>query len=476
MSTERSRQRAMAIAPEEPPALVDIPPPPIANRPLWWLRPLPVLALIAIPSAFAAYFLSPTIYWQQWKEPKVFSSKDLVWCLWATGAIGLGIVLGKALTGRRGHDGGDLADMQDVFEPVKLKRIFKILYFTTLLGYVIWIGVAVHRGVRLHHITDALQRKGPAIYYLKSQLTSVSGVTTIVEVGIAAGIVGSYLLFVHRDRSVRGSMLILVAITFVRSFLNSERLALIEVLVPIALVWATASWASGRMTARRRWRLAALPAILPLVLVMYFGGSEYFRSYSHYSQTENIGLLQFSVARMEGYYATSYNNGSLLTRYYLPHRRLPYFTVEGFWKSPAVALTFPYGKLTGSDPGTAVKAIYTDVGNPEYNNPGGLLAPRVDWGTFGGSLFLLLFGSAFGAIYGAWRRGLTLGLLVYPFLLTGLLDLPRTFYWTGGRTFPAVLALAWAAYMLRRRAVTDEGDGSTVGHDDPVLSGIGHIS
>jgi hypothetical protein len=420
-----------------------------SKQALWWLRPLPVLALIGYSSALAAYFLSPRIYWEQWKEIKVFTSKDLVWSLWAITILSLGIALGNALISRRGETDVGIKTMGAAMEPATLKRVFKVLYRVTLLGYVIWIGVAVHRGVRLSMIFEALARNGPAIFQLKKQLTSVSGVTTIVEVGIAAGIVGSYLLFVHRDTSVRRSMYILVAITFVRSFLNSERLALIEVLVPIVLVWATASWASGRMTQRQRRRLVVLPVILPLVLLMYFGGSEYFRSYSHYSKTQNVGLWQFSLARMEGYYATSYNNGSLLRRYYLPERRLPYFTVEGFWKFPPVALTVPYSHLTGTNPGTALKSIYTQYGNPEYNNPGGLMAPLVDWGPVGGSILLLLVGGAIGAIYGAWRRGLAIGLLVYPFLLDGLLEVPRTFYWTAGRCLPAVAALAWAVYKLR---------------------------
>jgi oligosaccharide repeat unit polymerase len=459
MSLTRTHQQANRDRADDPVDLGEVSALSPSSRLLWWLRPLPVLALIVIPSALAAFMLSPDVFWQQWKEPKIFSSKDLIWCLWATLVLAGGIVLGKAFVGRRSEANGGPREMPEVLSVDRLRSVFRVLYFVTLFGYVVWIGVAYHRGVRVRQIVQALERHGSAVYFLKRQLTSVSGVTTIVEVGVAAGIVGSYLLFVHGDRSVRRSLFILVGIAFVRSILNSERLALIEVVVPIAIVWATASWTSGRMSSRRRWRLTVIPLIAPLLLVVYFGGSEYFRSYAHYSQTQNTGLWQFSVARIEGYYATSYNNGSIIVRYYAPPTRVPYFTVEGVWKSPVMVVALPYSRVAGVDPGTTLKAIYTQVGNPEFNNPGGIMAIRVDWGSFGGTIFILAFGTVLGAIYGAFRRNLAVGLLVYPFVLDGILEFPRSFYWTAGRCFPVVLALAWSVYRLRQpKPSLDETD------------------
>ena len=65
---------------------------------------------------------------------------------------------------------------------------------------------------------------------------------------------------------------------------------------------------------------------------------------------------------------------------------------------------------------------------------------------------VLLAGIVVGLAYRSWRAGGAYGLLVYPVLFTGLLELPRYLYWTQGRIVPAMVFLLVTAWYLTRSA------------------------
>jgi len=330
-----------------------------------------------------------------------------------------------------------------------MRWVFTVLFRITIAGYIIWTAIAISRGVRLASIFGLIHGNGAASH-LKTQLTSVSGVTTIVEVGIAAATVGSYCLFVSKDRSVRWRLAIIVLIAAIRASLNSERLALIEVVIPIAIVWLGSRVFLGQMTARLRRLLILVPLLAIMSLATYFGLTEYFRSYSYYSRVESTSIVPYTITRLEGYYITSCNNGALIERYYFPRHRVPYFTIEAFWRAPLISTVLPYRHFEGGiDALTEESSIYRTYGNPSFNDVGGLLVPLIDYGRIGGSFFMGGVGVVVGLIYGLWRRGSVAGLMFYPFILTGLFDLPRGFYWTSGRCFPALVALAWAVVAIK---------------------------
>jgi len=321
-----------------------------------------------------------------------------------------------------------------------------------MAGYIVWTAIAVSRGVRLGNVVGLLHGNGAA-GALKAQLTSVSGLTTIVEVGMAAATVGSYCLFVSKDRSVRWRLVVLVVISALRASLNSERLALIEIIIPIGTVWLGSRVFNGQVSRKLGRRLVVVPLVGIMGLATYFGLTEYFRSYSYYSKVEATSLVPYTITRLEGYYITSYNNGALMERYFFPEHRVPYFTIEAFWRAPLINTILPYRDFEGGiDTGHEESAIYHAYGNPSFNDVGGLMVPLIDYGQIVGSLFVAAFGIGIGLIYGLWRRGSVMGLMFYPFILTGLFDFPRGFYWTSGRCFPAIVALSWAALAIKKDA------------------------
>src|ERR1700688_2046937 len=374
-----------------------------------WLRPVPLLAVVALPSAAATYWLSQGAFLEAWQEPKFFTRGDFAWCLTFVALFSVSIALASSITLFRSRQliGGDAAP-RDVREELPLDilvKLFRVLFWTTIVGYCIWTVVAIRRGVRLGNILALIGRSGDSVNNLKHQLTSVSGLTTVVGVGIGAAIVGSYILFVHKDTSVKRRMWVLICLSAIRALLNSERLALVEIVVPIVIIWVMARLIASQNIRRTRRRLILGPLLAPLVLLSYFAVSEYFRSYAYYSQFEQTSLASYSITRLEGYYIVSYNDGALLEDHYVRAHELPYFTIEAFWRTPIISSVLRYQNLAGVDPTTEEAAIYTQFANPNFNNPGGIMVIELDYGAKIGAIFTVLFGWGIGKIWLSWRRG-----------------------------------------------------------------------
>jgi hypothetical protein len=153
---------------------------------------------------------------------------------------------------------------------------------------------------------------------------------------------------------------------------------------------------------------------------------------------------------LTGYYATAYNNGQLMIDHDRYPGRLPYTSVEGLWTAPGIEQLGLYDRLVGRNRDAHYNGILSTYGSREFNNPGGLAAPFVDFGTIGGLLALFGLGALTGAAYRACVQGSVLAVLVYPVSVTGVLEMPRFLYWTLGRTVPTVLALLVVALIVRR--------------------------
>ena len=66
----------------------------------------------------------------------------------------------------------------------------------------------------------------------------------------------------------------------------------------------------------------------------------------------------------------------------------------------------------------------------------------MDFGVAGGLLYWFVIGLFCGWIYHAYRRRELSGLLLYPMIYLGLLELPLALYWGEGRAFPSLFLLA----------------------------------
>lgn len=417
-------------------------------RTLWWATPVGSLALVISLSLLVSVTISSYDYTFFYRVQKAITGPDIFLYLLAGGALLIGAAL-PLVAGRRPPT-TNWPDL-DSHRLHIIDSAATVAFRLTVLGYAFFAAIGAARGARpsmlLHTLTDQSNYSDT----LKTLFAPVAGVTSLTQIGIAYVVLAA-LLRAHGAWNHTGRRLTVVMLLgLFRAYFLTERLAVLELVVPFVLVAAV----SARHRPRPSRRAGAMPYLpllaLPLLLVV-FGAFEYSRSWQYFKSRTTLSFPQFVVNRLAGYYATAYNNGALQLHYGSHLHRLPYDSIQGFWTSPGPAQLDLYHRLTGVFGPDALNTVLTQHGNPEFNNPGGLAVPLFDFGVAGGLLFFLVAGVLVGFAYRSFRTGQPLGLLIYPVLFTGLLEIPRYVYWTQGRAVPAYLVLLITAYLLRSRS------------------------
>jgi hypothetical protein len=136
----------------------------------------------------------------------------------------------------------------------------------------------------------------------------------------------------------------------------------------------------------------------------------------------------------------------------------PYFTFHFLWvfslTGPVIKRVFSNPLLDSSDKWFYFPFLESGA-NVEFNNADGMLFPVLDFGTAGGLLYWVVVGIVCGAVYQLFRRKKLAGLLLYPTLFLGLLEVPLTLYWGEGRSFPVLFMFVVVVVLLplvRRQA------------------------
>jgi hypothetical protein len=274
------------------------------------------------------------------------------------------------------------------------------------------------------------------------------GLTSLANMGPVFFSVYAFRLF-DKDRhamprAMHWMFVVLGLFTLFRVYVWTERLALIELLVPFGLTF-------GRWTSTRRgsgWALTRTVgpyAAIPLV-VLFFGASEYFRSWSSDTYQGKMDFWEFAIGRFASYYYTSLNNGAgLLANTQWPTWEFE-FTLEWLHRAP-----FGLGKPFSAAVGYTVPrldyylAAYQDE---EFNSPSGIYGPLSDMGIYGGLGYMLAIGLVSGLCFRAYREARLVGVLFYPiFFITFMeiyrypyLGVPRAFTWTLGIGVALLLA------------------------------------
>lgn len=413
-----------------------------ALRSVWWTTPLGSLVLVVPLSLAVAVQIPDSDYRLFYKVPRVISGSQSAVFLAAAGMLAVGTLLPLAARVRSAPRSWVALPLGSL---AVLRKAERIAFWLTALGYLLLGALGAARGATPALLINAVVSQDNYGGQLKTVFAPVAGVTSLTQVGIAYVVVAGLLLCHGRSTALVRRLVIVLVLGLMRSFLLTERLALLELIVPLVAIGAT------RLRSRPRrggWLPYAPVLAIPLLLVV-FGAFEYSRSWQYYRGRTTHSFPLFVVNRLAGYYATSYNNGALQLDH-LTSGRLPYDSIQSFWTAPGIAQLDLYHSLTGQNGGDLLTNVLSQYGNPEFNNPGGLAVPLVDFGTIGGLLFFLAAGIAIGFVYRGWRSSEPLGLLVYPVLFTGLLELPRYLYWTQGRVFPALVFLAATAGLMTR--------------------------
>jgi hypothetical protein len=431
----------------------------LVPRPPWWLHPAWMIPLAGLPSLILAYGIPESVFRADWNTPKYFGDDQLALGIIVLAGFCAGALVATLWWGRDGHQAPRAGPLSPA-QILRLRLAVRVLFFVTLLGYAAQLIFAVTRGLDVTDVAAVFTGANPVGDVKREYLRPVAGVTTLTQFGplVMAGL----MLLRRLDPgfpSVRYIAMLIVLGAF-RTVLYAERLALLELLVPLAVVaLAFPRTDALRSTPVRKAALAIAPLWVPVALLLVFGAFEYVRSWSSYYADANPGTSypRFVVDRLGAYYATASNNSALLIEHDPRPSSVPYATAEWLWNLPLLERGVPYERVAGVDFPEAYESLLLRLGTPEFNNPGGILLPVFDLGPLPGLLFWIALGVGLTIAY---RRFITLeasGLVIFPVLFIGCLEVGRLLYWTLGRAFPAlagaiVLGL-WLDHAERPQAV-----------------------
>lgn len=401
----------------------------------FWLHPFWPAIVLAGLMALAAAFVLPETFASEWRVPKYIDG-DLpliLTILMATFLVGM--LVGTGLATRGGTTTIQFTPRQIRY----LQLAYGWLFALTILGYLLWFLSAVGQGVSLNELLQVLSRDEGAIGNLKENSRPIGGVTTMTQFGPVAIGIGVILRKLGFARRVYWWIVGLAAF---RALFYAERLALIEVIVPVILFAALTVDPPSRTA---KWVRAAPILAVPMIWAL-FAIFEYSRSWVYYQWITPLPFGEWVTLRLAGYYTTSFNNSALMVEATRGVNSLPYFSMDGFWNAPFIAVFWPHPGIQGLEPTEWWAQTLSLSGNPEFNNTGSFLVTYAEFGGVFAALIWLVLGVVVGAIFAKMTKGSFPALLAVATLYVGLLELSRFLYWTQGRAFPVLLALVIIAF------------------------------
>lgn len=425
---------------------------PLSPRPaLWWLSPVAIALIIGAASIIPTALVGDESFRTLWRTPKSITTETLL--LFGCGAIALafGALIAFAVYAapRPGVTRWPALD-EDTLR--LLSRAGTVLTALTVTGYVGFCFLILRSGLSFGQLFAGSDDDGylPA----KDAIGTIPGLTTMTQLGVAAVVIATTVAVQRFSWVEVAKVAIVIGLAVPRAYIYAERLAILELVIPVSVIVA-AHLSVGRRRQRATARLLPLAGLALVVVV--FSVFEYNRSWSYYRTHGQTSFVEFALSRLAGYYVTALNNGQLILQHLDWPGRWPFDTIDGFWSAPGIEQAGLYERLSGHPPPYARGNVspYFDTlaqfGNPEFNNQSGYVGPFIDYGWFGGLLFMFAIGVVAGLLYRQFCHGRPLGLLVYPVFFVGLVEMPRYVYWGQGRATYAWLAIAIVLFLLYRR-------------------------
>jgi len=378
-------------------------------------------------------------------------------CLIAFGLGGLGyraaanLHRNSARIAIRRRSSGPVSEIRQA--PVGSVAAYLALLCLTIIGYGFFFYGAL-RGGGISLALRALSGDVASTYTIRDTGHLLPGLSTLTQVGPA--LIVSLIVAPPKHpkwlRIFTLSAFAVVGLAALRTVIWSERLAIIEILLPAAIAWSVKEGFD-----RRHARIAQ---IMPLVmlggLVLIFGLLETIRSWGHYDAIYSGNWLRFVLDRLALYYGLAISNGInfiLDVPGYLGHLN---FSFDWLYKLPFLkewSWAVSYQEM-GEIYWESLKAH----GTQEFNNQSGVFAYIYDYGP----LSLLAFAVAGYLAERAYRialSGRVFSRLIYPFVFLAILELLREPFFTSSRMF-----YTFGALLISQMTLTyyRQADASTV--------------
>ena len=407
-------------------------------RRLWWLNPAWLFAAVVGSTILAAALESDDVY-RLYGTPKYIDETHVVLAAVAIFVFALGGRFEAAIAGA------------PEATPPESRRVVRVWFWLTfglaLFGYVVWAGIGIKNGVSLDMLSGLFAEPGAEEIVRNELFPTLPGVTTCTHFSVPAVLLGLWLLG-RGDRRVVWPLLLIFILAVARALLWRERSAVIALVVPGLVIWLR-TWLCRPLSLFGRAGLQLGPVFAVVLLLLFFGGFEYFRSWQFYER-DFESYPEFTLWRVSGYFTTAHNNGAmaLQTQSPLP---LPYWTLRPLWKFPGFDQTsFAYEELAGFNPAVAHLDMLERYGTLELNNEGGLFMPVVDFGVAGSIAFWFGCGFVAGRLYRCFLAGTLAGLTLYPIVFLAILETPLILYIFFPASFPAFATLLFAVWRAGR--------------------------
>ena len=322
----------------------------------------------------------------------------------------------------------------------------EILALATIGAYMLWF-----RGIFTSPKALISLLRGDGEYgNVRALNPTIGGITTLAQCGIAY--IAFYLDRVWGQRQpivqIRFKLyfVAILCLSLFRAYAWAERLALIEVVVPIGLLYFCYR-DRGVNPIMRTIRVGG-PVIGVVGLILFFGVMEYFRSWNAYYVDLESSFWGFVMRRFLSYYYGALNNGSGL----LLTTQWPTYDMQH-----VLGWLYLFPGMVGPIFQYAFDVQHQDLyflnryADPEFNNMSGIFTVYYDMGVPTALVYAGAWGCLAGAAFGSVqaRRGILR--LLYPVLFFSILEVMRLIYLGESRAFPVVLAIVVGYTLFRAR-------------------------
>ena len=314
--------------------------------------------------------------------------------------------------------------------PVEIpRRVLDVLFLLALVGYLTMMSGVLSQPALILSFFNG----GANAYDLIEVKGRIAGISTLTQVAVAYVPLYFYV-FKQPERGItryKIYLIVLLTLALLRSFIFAERLALIELAIPLVVMYLKFR------RAQRPSRILALGpygAIVPLVA--FFIVNEYNRSWESYYINIYSNIFEFAIERLALYYSTALNNGAGILKILGWGLGQPVFTLDWFFRFPLLGDFFQAGRDFNAD----YVAFLSNNADPEFNNPSGIFVHFYEWGWF--ALFVAAFiGWVFNRSYSGWRSGNGFWCCAHSVLLVSLCEILRIPILFSGRNFVALAVL-----------------------------------
>lgn len=392
---------------------------------VWWIDPANLVIFLTLPVFVGSTLLAGPIMTDQFNSFNFLSNSMIYLGAMCICTLAIGAKFGSFVASHRNHG-------RACFDPHRFDQFLVLLLVISLLSNLLLLSSLL---LQPSLILRVVQGGKGGVFDAKDAMGKLVGVTSLTNVSPLFCTMAS-IRYVMRgeflpSRKIALLALLLAPLLFIHAFIGSERLVLVE--NGAAFILPLFSFVPRLRRIATYAPIGGVAAVLTI-----FAAGEYMRSWPFYKFYYD-SFLQFASLRLLGYLAVASNTGAGMIAT-MPAVGYPLITARWLTRLPLLHLTTDYSRQ-----------YLVDYGNREFNNPGGIFAPIVDFGTTFGLLYLFLFGLFLGVGYGFYRRKHPVGLLVYPLFFIGLADLTQIWYWGEPRFIPELIFLAFGVGITVRR-------------------------